>query len=439
MKKTKLLYILTILITLFTFNMNVNAAEYLTCVYKKTEEEGANTKVVVQQDVFGIITIYSNESNVAVTEPGWIKMDILRQDDKDNDIDRESNNGPLKSCPNSITIRKETIMSGNCNHADPLNTCTTETKNIIEYYGSKASGKQELISTENAMVNPNPKDYNKDDPTNLGNSNTPDGGEGPDKVDTLTTGKTCKDAIEDYKKSADGKCDEATCYASCYYGKYIKGEGCHIVSVSFDTNKEIKVTTIDPSYKTDIFYRESSYDFSPIKKAVIDNNGWCLRRIGVNRINSTTQSHVSETVINGYDYYFRISEAGYNLLDKTKLQSKNTDKKVSFGELNLLHYSSCESLFEDESSKNLLKMIKTVITIIKVAIPILLIGLGIADFAKAVFAGKEDDMKKAQEKFIKRIIIAVCIFLIPSLLQFILNIANSIWGNISVDLCGILD
>lgn len=443
MKKNKLLYMLTILITLFTFNMNVKAAENLTCVYEKKDEEGANTKVVVQQDLSGTIKVYSNESNVAVTLPGWEKVDILRQDVKDNLVEKENNSDKLilKSCPNSITIRKETIMSGNCNHADPLNPCTTEERNIIEYYGEKTAGKQALISTENATVNQSSKDYNKKDPADhsgTGTSTNPS--YEPNKVDTFTTGKSCSAAIEEYKTSADGKCDEGTCYASCYYGRYIENEGCHLVAISFDTNKDIKVKAIDPSYNANILYSGNSYDFSPIKQAIVNNDGWCLKRVSVYR-SSSTQSYISEKKEDAKaynNYYIRISEAGYNLLDKSKLQSENPDKNISFGELKLLHYSSCESLFEDESSKNLLKMVKTVITIIKIAIPILLTGLGITDFVKAVFSNKEDDMKKAQEKFIKRIIIAVCIFLVPSLLQLILKIANSIWGNISVDLCGIL-
>jgi hypothetical protein len=84
-------------------------------------------------------------------------------------------------------------------------------------------------------------------------------------------------------------------------------------------------------------------------------------------------------------------------------------------------------------------MVRSIITITKIAIPILLIGLGVADFTKAVFSNSEDNMKKTQEKFIKRVLIGICIFLIPTLLQFVLTIANSVWGNISVDLCGILN
>ena len=68
----------------------------------------------------------------------------------------------------------------------------------------------------------------------------------------------------------------------------------------------------------------------------------------------------------------------------------------------------------------------------------MLLALGSLDFAQAVFASNEDGVKKAQSKFIKRLVIAVVIFLIPSFLGVILRIANSIWGNIDPTFCGIL-
>ena len=67
------------------------------------------------------------------------------------------------------------------------------------------------------------------------------------------------------------------------------------------------------------------------------------------------------------------------------------------------------------------------VNIVKIGIAILLI------------VGKEDEMKKAQEKFIKRIIIGVCVFLVPTILKLILTLGNSVWGDvISTDFCGIL-
>lgn len=99
---------------------------------------------------------------------------------------------------------------------------------------------------------------------------------------------------------------------------------------------------------------------------------------------------------------------------------------------------TCDDLFSGDEGQDLLNLIKTVFNLIKIAIPVLLIALGILDFTKAIFAGKEDDMKKAQGKFMKRLIIGVCIFIAPSILKLILTIASSIWSNISPDFCGII-
>lgn len=103
---------------------------------------------------------------------------------------------------------------------------------------------------------------------------------------------------------------------------------------------------------------------------------------------------------------------------------------------NILTIENCIKLFSD--SPKLLNMIKTIVNATKIGIPILLVGLGTLDFSKAIFEGSEENMKKAQGKFIKRLMIGVCIFLIPTLLKLFLGIANSVWGNISADFCGIL-
>lgn len=84
------------------------------------------------------------------------------------------------------------------------------------------------------------------------------------------------------------------------------------------------------------------------------------------------------------------------------------------------------------------KILKYIYNIIRIGIPLILLILGSLDFAKVVFSSNEDGIKKAQTKFIKRIVIAVAIFLIPSILHFVLKIAHSIWPVIDTDLCGIL-
>lgn len=58
---------------------------------------------------------------------------------------------------------------------------------------------------------------------------------------------------------------------------------------------------------------------------------------------------------------------------------------------------------------------------VKILVPILIILLSSMDFFKAVFANEDDAMKKAYGKLIKRLMIAVVIFLIPSLLEWLIT------------------
>ena len=61
-------------------------------------------------------------------------------------------------------------------------------------------------------------------------------------------------------------------------------------------------------------------------------------------------------------------------------------------------------------------------------VPALVILLGTLDLFKAVIAGKEDEMKKAQKTFVKRIIIGVCVFLVPILINAIMWLADIVWS-----------
>lgn len=57
---------------------------------------------------------------------------------------------------------------------------------------------------------------------------------------------------------------------------------------------------------------------------------------------------------------------------------------------------------------------------VKYILPVIVIILGILDFIKAIGADKEDEMKRAQKKFIKRLVAAALVFIIPLILEFIL-------------------
>ncbi len=73
------------------------------------------------------------------------------------------------------------------------------------------------------------------------------------------------------------------------------------------------------------------------------------------------------------------------------------------------------TLFNEE----LIGYINTGMNIIRIGVPILLIVLIIYDLATAVFAGDEKKVSNARSKIIKRIIIAVAIFFVPTIINFI--------------------
>lgn len=85
-------------------------------------------------------------------------------------------------------------------------------------------------------------------------------------------------------------------------------------------------------------------------------------------------------------------------------------------------------------------IIKQIYGYFKWIIPVLIIVLSMLDFLKVVGTGKDDDFKKAQNNLLKRIILGVVFFLIPTLISVIINFSgiteqidnkNSIWDAVT--------
>lgn len=72
-------------------------------------------------------------------------------------------------------------------------------------------------------------------------------------------------------------------------------------------------------------------------------------------------------------------------------------------------------------SARLLVWISNALRWIKYILPVFVIVLSILDFIKAIGADKEDEMKKAQKKFITRLIAAGLVFIVPLIIEFVLD------------------
>ena len=70
-------------------------------------------------------------------------------------------------------------------------------------------------------------------------------------------------------------------------------------------------------------------------------------------------------------------------------------------------------------------VVSTIITLITIVVPVLLIIFGMIDFLKAVTASKEDEIKKGQQTFIKRLIAAVIVFFIIAIVRLIISFASN--------------
>lgn len=103
-----------------------------------------------------------------------------------------------------------------------------------------------------------------------------------------------------------------------------------------------------------------------------------------------------------------------------------TNMNVSYA-TNETGTAACKGLFGD----TLTEMVQDALDLMKIAGPILVIVMTIIDLIKAVASGGKDDLSKLGTKTIKRLIYAVLLFVIPSLLDWLFGLF-SIYGT-----CGI--
>ena len=67
------------------------------------------------------------------------------------------------------------------------------------------------------------------------------------------------------------------------------------------------------------------------------------------------------------------------------------------------------------------KIINIVYIVIEIAVPILLVIFGSLDFIKPIIAQKEDEIKKNQQIFIKRLIAGALVFFVMVIVRFLIS------------------
>lgn len=128
------------------------------------------------------------------------------------------------------------------------------------------------------------------------------------------------------------------------------------------------------------------------------------------------------------DWYVTLQGPIEGYSTKAILKTSETGKNKEDNKENI---KSCQDLF----SPTTIKEIDKIMGLVRIAVPIILIVFGIIDFFRATFSDNEDNMKKDRERFIKRIIAAIIVFIVPMFVHLVLTIANNVWGYINPETC----
>lgn len=128
-----------------------------------------------------------------------------------------------------------------------------------------------------------------------------------------------------------------------------------------------------------------------------------------------------------YIYYSWEPEGGLKITGKGTDADKNQSGTYEKPDIEMgfdTEELECSGIF----SGKLGTILKQILNIVKFLVPILIIGLSIVDFVKALAAQSQDEIKKASQKLVKRLIIGIVIFVLPTLLEFLLKQAGIEFG-----------
>ena len=95
-----------------------------------------------------------------------------------------------------------------------------------------------------------------------------------------------------------------------------------------------------------------------------------------------------------------------------KVSAIDLNNKVSCGRIGAFH-------------KKIPELTSWFFVIIEIAVPVILVILGIIDFAKSLTSQKSDEIKKGQQIFIKRLITAAIIFFVVVIVKLLVGLLSS--------------
>lgn len=69
-------------------------------------------------------------------------------------------------------------------------------------------------------------------------------------------------------------------------------------------------------------------------------------------------------------------------------------------------------------------LVGTVLTFLKIGIPLIIVILAVIDLGKAAISSKDDEMKKAFTTLLRRVVAGLIIFFIPTIVDLLFNLVS---------------
>lgn len=86
------------------------------------------------------------------------------------------------------------------------------------------------------------------------------------------------------------------------------------------------------------------------------------------------------------------------------------------------------------SVTDIVRLVGKIISIFQIAIPIILVVMGLVSLGKAVVSSKDDEVKKATSGLIKKIILAAAVFFVVAIVRLVVGLVSSSTEN-SMSVC----
>ena len=182
--------------------------------------------------------------------------------------------------------------------------------------------------------------------------------------------------------------------------------------------------------KNDFVNSDGNVDCSKVRSLYIDANVTTNSEWEIYNISKGSGSSISTSVIKEYpsDYFysrnvsFSLANSDSNDDEGGFTQGGSATEGSGVGRDEVVSGDWDVNTFCNGPVQGVFTTIGWVFFILKIVVPIILIVMGSIDLAKAVAASKDDEIKKAVGSLVKRAVLGVLIFFIPTILNFVVEL-----------------